>query len=53
MVSAVKKRVFNEADQFDLILVDTSPGTHCNVIDALQGSTHVLAVTEPSSPWSA
>ena len=48
VVTAVKKRVFSEADQFDCILVDTSPGTHCNVIDALKGSTHVLAVTEPT-----
>jgi MinD superfamily P-loop ATPase len=48
VVTAVKKRVFGEADQFDCILVDTSPGTHCNVIEALKGSTHVLAVTEPT-----
>jgi len=48
VVSALKKRVFAEADQFDCILVDTSPGIHCNVIDALKGATHVLAVTEPT-----
>ncbi len=48
VVAALKKRVFAEADQFDCILVDTSPGTHCNVINALKGSTHVLAVTEPT-----
>jgi MinD superfamily P-loop ATPase len=48
VVTAVKKRVFAEADQFDCILVDTSPGTPCNVIDALKGATHVLAVTEPT-----
>ena len=48
VVTAVKKRVVAEADQFDCIVVDTSPGTHCNVIDALQGATHVLTVTEPT-----
>ncbi len=48
VVTAVKKRVSADADQFDLIMVDTSPGTHCNVIDALKGSRHVLAVTEPT-----
>lgn len=48
VVTAVKKRVLDRAGRFDLILVDTSPGTHCNVIDALKGSTHVLAVTEPT-----
>ena len=48
VVSAVKERMFAEADQFDVILVDTSPGTHCNVIDALKGATHVLTVTEPT-----
>ena len=48
VVTALKERVFSEADQFDCILIDTSPGTHCNVIEALKGSRHVLAVTEPT-----
>lgn len=48
IVTAVKERAFAEADQFDLILVDTSPGTHCNVISALKGAVHVIAVTEPT-----
>ncbi len=48
VVTALKKRAFAEADNYDMILVDTSPGTHCNVIDALKGATHVLAVTEPT-----
>lgn len=48
VVTALRKRVAEEADQYDVILVDTSPGTHCNVIDALKGATHVLAVTEPT-----
>ena len=48
VVAAVKERAFTEAEQFDIILVDTSPGTHCNVIGALKGAVHVLAVTEPT-----
>lgn len=48
IVTAVKERAFSEAEQFDIILVDTSPGTHCNVIGALKGAVHVLAVTEPT-----
>ncbi len=48
VVAAVKERAFAEAEQFDVILVDTSPGTHCNVIGALKGAVHVLAVTEPT-----
>ncbi len=48
VVTALKKRAFDEAEQFDIILVDTSPGTHCNVIDALKGSDSVIAVTEPT-----
>lgn len=48
VVTAVKERAFAEAEQFDIILVDTSPGTHCNVIGALKGAAHVLAVTEPT-----
>jgi MinD superfamily P-loop ATPase len=49
VVNALKERVFNEADQFDIILVDTSPGTHCNVINALKGADNVIAVTEPTT----
>uniref|UniRef100_UPI00405731ED P-loop NTPase n=1 Tax=Candidatus Electronema sp. TaxID=2698783 RepID=UPI00405731ED len=48
VVTAVKERAFAEAEQFDIILVDTSPGTHCNVIGALKGAAHALAVTEPT-----
>ncbi len=48
VVNELKERVFDEADQFDIIIVDTSPGTHCNVINALKGADNVLAVTEPT-----
>jgi MinD superfamily P-loop ATPase len=48
VVNAVKKAAFADADDFDIILVDTAPGTHCNVIGALKGAGHVLAVTEPT-----
>ena len=30
------------------IVIDTAPGTHCNVINALAGADKVLAVTEPT-----
>ena len=49
VVKALKKRVFQEAGQFDLVVVDTSPGVHCNVIAALQGADFVAAVTEPTT----
>lgn len=48
VVNAVKARAYGEAEQFDIILVDTSPGAHCNVINALQGANSVMAVTEPT-----
>lgn len=48
VVNALKERVFKEADQFDIVIVDTSPGTHCNVINALKGADNVIAVTEPT-----
>ncbi len=49
VVTALKNRVFAEADQFDIIVVDTSPGTHCNVIEALKGTDFAIVVTEPTS----
>jgi MinD superfamily P-loop ATPase len=48
VVNAVRNAAFAEADRFDVVLVDTAPGTHCNVIGALKGANHVLAVTEPT-----
>jgi MinD superfamily P-loop ATPase len=48
VVEKLKDRVFQEAEDFDIIVVDTSPGAHCNVIKALQGSDHVITVTEPT-----
>lgn len=48
VVNAVKDRAFTAAGQFDIILVDTSPGAHCNVINALKGADTVIAVTEPT-----
>lgn len=48
VVEKVKERVFQEAADFDVIVVDTSPGAHCNVIKALQGADSVITVTEPT-----
>ena len=48
VVKALKERAFAGAEEFDIILIDTSPGTHCNVIDALKGADTVLTVTEPT-----
>ena len=48
VVNAVKERVYNEAKDSDIIIIDTSPGTHCNVINALKGTDAAFAVTEPT-----
>lgn len=48
VVEKVKERVFQDAADFDIIVVDTSPGAHCNVIKALQSSDSVITVTEPT-----
>jgi MinD superfamily P-loop ATPase len=48
VVHALKMRVFKEAGDFDIVIIDTSPGTHCNVINALKGCDAVYAVTEPT-----
>ncbi len=48
VVEKLKDRVSGEAEEYDIIVVDTSPGVHCNVIKALQGSDTVVAVTEPT-----
>lgn len=48
VVNALKERVFNEAKDSHIIIIDTSPGVHCNVINALKGSNEAFAVTEPT-----
>ncbi|MDX9713798.1 MAG: P-loop NTPase [Dissulfurispiraceae bacterium] len=48
VVSALQARLAKHADDFDIIIVDTAPGTHCNVISALRGVDAAYAVTEPT-----
>jgi MinD superfamily P-loop ATPase len=35
-------------EKYDLLLIDTAAGTHCNVITALMGADLALAVAEPT-----
>lgn len=50
LVREVKARALKLAheQQVDYLLVDTAPGTHCSVINALMGSDKAYAVTEPT-----
>ncbi|MGC8940460.1 MAG: AAA family ATPase [Candidatus Nanoarchaeia archaeon] len=50
IVKEVKERAIKFAKKIgaDYLIIDTSPGTHCNVIQALLNSDKVYAVTEPT-----
>jgi len=48
VVNALKTHIKNKEKEYDFILIDTSPGTHCNVISALQGCELAFCVTEPT-----
>jgi MinD superfamily P-loop ATPase len=50
IVREVKDRAikFAEEKNTDYLIIDTAPGTHCSVIQALMGSDRVYAVTEPT-----
>ncbi len=48
VVNAVRERLFGSLEGSDVVVVDTPPGIHCNVINALRGSDSVYAVTEPT-----
>jgi MinD superfamily P-loop ATPase len=50
VVTAAKHAAFAQARtaSYDVMIVDTSPGTHCNVVQALRGADLALAVTEPT-----
>ena len=50
VVVAAKHAAFDEAcnDGYDLVIVDTAPGTHCNVVQGLRAADLAVAVTEPT-----
>ncbi len=48
VVRRLKERLAAEAELFDIIVIDTAPGIHCNVIEALKGARLAIAVTEPT-----
>jgi len=48
VVDAAKKFAEPKEKDYDIILVDTAAGTHCDVISAVSGCELALAVTEPT-----
>jgi MinD superfamily P-loop ATPase len=50
IVIEVKKRAMKlaEKEKADVLILDTAPGTHCSVIQALLGCDKAYAVTEPT-----
>ena len=48
VVDAAKKFAEPKEKDYDVILVDTAAGTHCDVISAVSGCDLALAVTEPT-----
>ncbi len=50
IVRETKKRAMQLAkkENADYLIIDSAPGTHCNVIEALDGSDKAYAVTEPT-----
>lgn len=50
IVVATKDTAFKEARKrsYDIMIVDTAPGTHCNVVQGLRAADLAIAVTEPT-----
>lgn len=48
VVNAVKKFAEKKEKNYDMVLIDTAAGTHCDVISAVTGCDLALAVTEPT-----
>lgn len=50
VVVAAKQAAFDEIckDGYDIMIVDTASGTHCNVVQGLRASDLAIAVTEPT-----
>jgi len=54
VVIAAKERIQKilETNKYDLVIIDTAPGAHCDVARSMLGSDIALAVTEPT-PFGA
>lgn len=48
IVNTLKKFSLKTEKNYDYVIIDTAPGTHCNVISALLGCNLAIAVTEPT-----
>ena len=50
VVVEAKQAAFDEAcnGNYDIMIVDTAPGTHCNVVQGLRAADLAIAVTEPT-----
>ena len=50
VVKEVRRRAIKLAEKIDadILIIDTAPGTHCNVIQALLGCEKAYVVTEPT-----
>ena len=50
VVTATKDFAFKKVleENFDLMIIDTPPGTHCNVVQSLRCADLALAITEPT-----
>ncbi len=48
VVNETRDYAYDLEDDYDIILIDTAAGTHCNVISALMGVDLALAVAEPT-----
>ena len=50
VVTATKNFAFKKSvnENFDMMIIDTPPGTHCNVVQSLRYADLAIAVTEPT-----
>jgi len=48
VVNSLKNYIIDKEKEYDFIIIDTSPGIHCNVISALQGCELAFCITEPT-----
>lgn len=48
MSTHVIHQVKEAASKTDLVIIDSSPGTSCPVIESVRGADFVLLVTEPT-----
>lgn len=48
LLEVLDKKINNAKDSYDVVIIDTAPGAHCDVEELIEEADYVIPVTEPT-----